>query len=251
MLERKTPPFIVVEGPDGCGKTSAISVIKKYLESYWGPDIVTTREPGGSIKAEEIRNVIISTDKLKEDLQPHARTFLFLAARIQHIANTILPNLEKNKIVICDRYLDSTNVLQGIIEDKQRELDYISAFGRFNYLGARPDITIYLTATKQTTDNRLSHRVQDNVEKIWNNVNQNEIWDSYFGQLIREFQHRHGTKANTNGHNGIVIKVNANLDKEGVEKQIKSIVEHICSINFRMTYSYMKTIQLDGCELGV
>jgi len=103
--------FITFEGGEGTGKTTIINYISKYLENK-GYDVVTTREPGGIDIAEQIRNIILDIKNTKMDYRTEA--LLYAASRTQHLAEKIIPALKENKIVLCDRYLDSSLVYQGI-----------------------------------------------------------------------------------------------------------------------------------------
>jgi len=104
--------FITLEGGEGAGKTTLINQIEAALLEK-GYAVVKTREPGGSLLSEEIRSLVLCH---KEDykIAPRAELLLFLAARAQHLEEKILPALEQGKIVLCDRFNDSTIVYQGI-----------------------------------------------------------------------------------------------------------------------------------------
>ncbi|WP_375793406.1 dTMP kinase [Chlamydia sp. 12-01] len=113
--------FIVIEGCEGSGKSSLTELLKDRLIAE-GKAVVATREPGGSPLGEQVRNLIL--DPSTTSISPYAELFLFLAARAQHITNKILPALESGKIVICDRFHDSTIVYQGIAEGLGK--DYVT-----------------------------------------------------------------------------------------------------------------------------
>jgi dTMP kinase len=102
--------FITFEGGEGSGKSTAIRKIVAELEKE-GHEVVLTREPGGTPISEEIRNVIL--DKKNTDMDPRTEALLYAASRRQHIVQKILPALKEGKIVICDRYLDSSLAYQG------------------------------------------------------------------------------------------------------------------------------------------
>ena len=97
--------FITFEGGEGSGKTTCIKRIVEILEEE-GNRVVLTREPGGTPISEEIRNVIL--DKKNTDMDPRTEALLYAAARRQHIVQKILPSLKEGKIVISDRFLDSS-----------------------------------------------------------------------------------------------------------------------------------------------
>ncbi|HKM02901.1 MAG TPA: dTMP kinase [Bacilli bacterium] len=102
--------FITLEGPEGSGKTSAAKRIVSELEKL-GYEVLFTREPGGTPIAEQIRNVIL--DKANTLLDARAEALLYAASRRQHLVEKVLPALAAGKIVICDRYIDSSLAYQG------------------------------------------------------------------------------------------------------------------------------------------
>ena len=102
--------FITLEGPEGSGKTTAIQKAVEKL-SQMGYEIVRTREPGGTEIAEQIRNVIL--DKANTNMDPRTEALLYAASRRQHLVEKVWPALKEGKIVICDRYLDSSLAYQG------------------------------------------------------------------------------------------------------------------------------------------
>ena len=102
--------FITFEGGEGSGKTTAIKRIIAELESR-GYEVILTREPGGTPIGEEIRNVIL--DKANTAMDPRTEALLYAASRRQHLVEKIIPALKEGKIVLCDRYLDSSLAYQG------------------------------------------------------------------------------------------------------------------------------------------
>ena len=103
------PRFISFEGGEGSGKSTQIKLLAKRLAKYG--DVITTREPGGTIEAEIIRNLLVKGKKNK--WSGVVETLLLYAARKDHIDKVIAPNLKKNKWVLCDRFKESTLVYQG------------------------------------------------------------------------------------------------------------------------------------------
>lgn len=102
--------FITLEGPEGSGKTTAIQKAVDTL-THMGYKIIRTREPGGTEIAEQIRNVIL--DKANTSMDPRTEALLYAASRRQHLVEKVWPALKEGKIVICDRYLDSSLAYQG------------------------------------------------------------------------------------------------------------------------------------------
>ena len=141
--------IIVFEGIDGSGKTYHVNEVSKYLTKK-KIKFVKIREPGGSRNAENIRKIILnkrSTNKKKTDL------LLYLAARNEHIKNKIKPALLKKKVVICDRFIDSTIAYQ--VYGKKVELDFIENIHKRILQGIKPNIVFVLKVSKQTSRKRL------------------------------------------------------------------------------------------------
>lgn len=134
-----TGMFITFEGGEGSGKTTQIRLLADHLHAQ-GRDVVVTREPGGTPEAEKIRELIVRRDG--GGWSPWSECLLFFAARAHHVENLIKPALAEGKIVLCDRFVDSTIVYQGIGKgvdrDKLRRL-YEDTLGDF-----APDMTFIL-----------------------------------------------------------------------------------------------------------
>ena len=103
--------FIVMEGPDGSGKTTQINLLKEYLEEA-GYECLITREPGGTVIGEEVRQLILNPEH--KEMSPVTEMLLYAASRAQLVNEVIGPALEEGKIVISDRFVDSSIVYQGI-----------------------------------------------------------------------------------------------------------------------------------------
>ena len=103
--------FIVMEGPDGSGKTTQINLLKEYLEEA-GYECLITREPGGTVIGEEIRQLILNPEH--KEMSPVTEMLLYAASRAQLVHEVLGPALEEGKIVISDRFVDSSIVYQGI-----------------------------------------------------------------------------------------------------------------------------------------
>src|SRR3972149_3236580 len=108
---KKKGLFITFEGLDGSGKTTQMKILSDCLKNR-GFDVLTTIEPGGTKIGQKIRKILL--DKENHDISPRAETLLFLASRAELVSEVILPALREGKIVICDRFFDSTVVYQGI-----------------------------------------------------------------------------------------------------------------------------------------
>ena len=110
-MNKRKGLFLTFEGPEASGKSSQILLLKKYLKKN-NISFITTREPGGTKIAESLRKLIL---KVKSDINIEEEILMLMAARSHHINNVILPALEKGKLVISDRFADSTFVYQGYV----------------------------------------------------------------------------------------------------------------------------------------
>jgi dTMP kinase len=131
--------FITFEGGEGSGKSTHAATLAQRLKAA-GIDIVLTREPGGSTGAEIIRHIILSG--IAKPLGAETETILFAAARDDHVRNTIVPALETGRWVICDRFIDSTRVYQGILGKVDGKL--IRSLERVTVGAAMPELTFIL-----------------------------------------------------------------------------------------------------------
>lgn len=142
--------FITFEGGEGSGKTSLIEHIKKALSSY---DIVATREPGGSMVAEAIRDVVLNPKY--EGVTPYTEALLYAASRAQHLDEVIIPALDAKKIVLCDRYLDSSLAYQAYARDLGFE--FVLNINHYATLHM-PDLTFYIDVDPKVGLSRIHHR---------------------------------------------------------------------------------------------
>lgn len=131
--------FITFEGSEGCGKSSQIALLSRFLQER-GYDILTTREPGGTPIGEQIRAVISSLQNT--EMQQRTEILLFQASRAQLVEQVIRPHLAKGGVVLSDRYADSTIAYQGF--GYQRDLAPLRALIQFATGGLKPDLTLLL-----------------------------------------------------------------------------------------------------------
>jgi len=149
----KKPLFISFEGIEGSGKSYQSKILIRKIKKMRLP-VVFTREPGGSSSAEKIRNLILSGDINKFDLI--SDTLLYLAARNEHILNLIKPSLKKNKIIVCDRFIDSTYAYQTTKSKASKiMIDFIHKIILKNI---KPDLTFILTVNIKKAFQRLGKR---------------------------------------------------------------------------------------------
>lgn len=132
--------FITIEGPDGAGKTSVIKKLIPMLVETIQQEIVATREPGGSRIAEEIRELILNPENIEMDIRTEA--LLYAAGRRQHLVEKIIPALETGKVVICDRFVDSSLAYQGVA--RGIGISEVAEINQFATDNLSPDLTLYL-----------------------------------------------------------------------------------------------------------
>lgn len=142
--------FITFEGGEGTGKTTQINILKKYLENQ-GLEVIITREPGGVISAENIRAVIFDNE-----IDPITETMLYAAARREHYIKKIKPALDAGKIVICDRFIDSSIVYQGIVRGVG--VDLVENINKYAINNVEPNLTIFFDLDPETGLKRVSLR---------------------------------------------------------------------------------------------
>ena len=152
--------FITFEGPEGVGKSSQIRLLGAALTSA-GREVVVTREPGGTPLAEAIRNVV-KGHQGAEAVHPVTELLLMEAARSQHVGCVILPALNAGKIVLCDRFYDSTTAYQG--GGRGLDIDTIQRLNALAAQGAAPDLTILLDLPPERGFERTGRRVETKGE---------------------------------------------------------------------------------------
>ena len=153
--------FITLEGPEGSGKTTAVEYAVKALEEK-GYQIVRTREPGGTPIAEQIRNVIL--DKANTNMDPRTEALLYAASRRQHLVEKVWPALKEGKIVICDRYLDSSLAYQG--GARGLGVDNILNVNLFATENTFPDLTLLFDITPEEGLKRISANANREVNRL-------------------------------------------------------------------------------------
>lgn len=166
--------FITFEGPDGSGKSTIIQKVYDYLiENNY--DVIKTREPGGSPIAEKIRNLILDTENIKMGYRTEA--LLYAASRAQHVEETILPALNENKIVLCDRFLISSLAYQGV--GRGLGIENVRNINDFAINGIFPDFVLFFDVDPITTLKRKSSLdTADRLEKEGNNFHE-RVYNGY------------------------------------------------------------------------
>ena len=161
MFKRK-PFFIVFEGVEGCGKSYQSKKLINNLKKI-GVNSILTREPGGTRGGESIRTLILKdyfNRGKKEKFDKYTDTLLYLAARNEHIINKIKPALKKNKVVICDRFIDSTIAYQ--VYGKRVKKIFIDNIHRYILQGIKPHLTFILKVSPKSSRDRLKKRKTSN-----------------------------------------------------------------------------------------
>ncbi len=139
MKSKKRGLFITFEGPEGSGKSTQLALLAQWLRDQ-GYEVLTTREPGGTRIGETIRSLL--HDIRFTEMHPRAEILLYSASRAQLVEEVIRPALEAGKVVLCDRYADSTYAYQGY--GRGLSLDQLREITDFATGGLRPDLTLYL-----------------------------------------------------------------------------------------------------------
>ena len=164
--------FITIEGPEGSGKSTVVGELVKRLTSA-GYEVVRTREPGGTPISEEIRNLILSS----ENMDARTEALLYAAARRQHLVEKIWPALDRGAIVICDRYIDSSIVYQGVA--RYIGIDSIIDINMFATEDSWPDVTFLLDLDPRVGLARIAANPEREVNRI-------DMEDISFHERVRE-----------------------------------------------------------------
>ena len=151
--------FIVLEGPDRCGKSTQAKLLYNYFLAR-GYDVLLTREPGGTPTAERIRQIVLEPGL---DVRPMAELFLYEASRSQHTQEKILPALQAGKIVICERYTMSTCAYQGY--GRGIDLQTIETLNQIATLGLQPDLTLVFLMSDKYFIERGEYLFSDRLEQ--------------------------------------------------------------------------------------
>ena len=152
--------FITFEGIEGSGKTTQIQMLEVVLKER-GIAYITTREPGGTKIAEAIRSILLNP--AFKEMKPETELLLYCASRAQHTAELILPALAEGKIVLCDRYFDSTYAYQGAARELDEEL--INVLTKFSTYGRNPDLTFLIDLPVEIGLTRIKNRSLDRLEQ--------------------------------------------------------------------------------------
>ncbi|MDO9578052.1 MAG: dTMP kinase [Candidatus Cloacimonadales bacterium] len=152
--------FITFEGIEGCGKSTQAKLLADYLQKT-GKEVLFTREPGGPKISEEIREILLNN--ANAEMIPRTEVLLYMASRSQHTSEWIIPALKNGKIVISDRYYDSTIAYQGAARKIERNIiDMLTTFATF---GLKPDITFLVDLPAEIGLARIEQKDADRLER--------------------------------------------------------------------------------------
>ena len=153
--------FITIEGPEGSGKSTATETVINRLREL-GYDVLKTREPGGTPISEQIRDVIL--DKNNKAMDGRTEALLYAAARRQHLVETVWPAVKEGKIVICDRYIDSSLAYQG--GARNLGIDNIVDINMFATENTWPDLTLLFDIPPELGLERISINKNREVNRL-------------------------------------------------------------------------------------
>lgn len=178
--------FISFEGTEGSGKTSIIKNVEHFF-SMQGYRVLSTREPGGIRISEKIRDILL--DKAHTEMDPRTEALLFAASRRQHLVEKVLPALDRGELILCDRFVDSSLVYQGIA--RKLGVDEVYQINQFAIEGKLPDLTIFIDVRPEVglqrvfkTSNREVNRLD--LEKL---EFHQQIYQGYLS-LIKKYPER-------------------------------------------------------------
>lgn len=218
--------FLVVEGPDGSGKSTMAKVLADELRLL-GRDVFLTREPGGSFYAEEVRNLVLD----EEDLDANAQLLAMFSARFDHLKKAIIPNLERGAIVICDRYVDSSYVYQVAKAGASASLfEYLESMLETHYV--TPDTTFFFDVSWEKAVERTAGRTTGN--KYDNVIQQCRL----FNVLRRAYSERYHEALNDK-----VVLVDADQKEKKVVKEMKLWARSIDNELNRLEQDVHKSVQ--------
>jgi len=205
-MNSKKGLFITFEGADGCGKTTQIEILDKYLKNK-NYETIVTLEPGGSDIGKNLRQILLHHNGFVSNV---AELFMYLADRAQHIEAVVMKNVNEGKIVLCDRHIDSTVAYQGYGRGQDiKQIDLLNNIATQNF---KPDITFLLDVDSEIAQTRVGDE-KDRMESEGLTFHK-KIRNGYL-ELAKKYPER-------------IKVINANLSIDEVFEQIKKIIdEHL------------------------
>jgi len=198
--------FITFEGVDGCGKSTQMRFLSEHLERL-GYNCVLTREPGGCSISEQIRSILLSVENKNMDCRTEA--LLYAAARVQHINEVIMPAVAEGKIVLCDRFLDSSIAYQGYGRGLGKE--FVLGINAYAMNNAMPDATFFFECPPKSAFTRM------NPAKQMDRLEQETM--TFFERVFAGYQ------AIAAEEPARVIKIDASGSKYETSQKVKAIAE--------------------------
>jgi dTMP kinase len=195
--------FITIEGTEGVGKSTNLLYVAELVDQA-GYQTLTTREPGGTPLAEDIRELLLAVRE--ETVDPLAELLLMFAARAQHIAQVIEPALAAGRWVICDRFTDATYAYQG--GGRGMDVALIETLEQLVQDDLRPDLTLYLDVSVEIAAARIAGRDHDRFEREQ-------------GEFFNNVRNMYLTRARASRHTQVV---DAGVGLQQVQKAIAAIV---------------------------
>jgi dTMP kinase len=202
--------FITIEGPDGSGKTTIIQMLAENLERE-GFEVIATREPGGIEIAEQIRKVILDPDNTEMDSRTEA--LLYAAARRQHLAEKVRPALEKGKIILCDRFVDSSLAYQG--HARGLGIDEVYSINEFAIEDMMPELTLYFDIAPEVGLERINKNKGREVNRL-------DMEKLEFHQKVRE-----GYMILADRFADRIVKIDASKELEAVYEQAEARIKSL------------------------
>ncbi|MGB6301476.1 MAG: dTMP kinase [Rivularia sp. (in: cyanobacteria)] len=199
--------LVVFEGVEGCGKTTQMQFCNEWLQSLSIP-VVTTREPGGTELGLHLRSLLLESSN--KAISATTELLLYAADRSQHVEQELLPNLKSGKIILCDRYIDSTIAYQGY--GRNLDMNLIHQLNTIATSGLKSDLTLWLDldveqgmARKRKSGDKADRIEQEKIEF------HRRVQKGYFEQAALSPERN--------------FRIEAGLDKEEVQKQIQQILK--------------------------
>jgi dTMP kinase len=202
--------FITIEGPDGSGKTTIINMLAENLQKE-GFEVMATREPGGIEIAEQIRQVILDRDNTAMD--PRTEALLYAAARRQHLAEKVKPALDNGKIILCDRFVDSSLAYQGYA--RGLGIDEVYSINQFAIENMMPELTLYFDLAPELGLERINKNKGREVNRL-------DLENLEFHQKVRE-----GYMILAERFADRIVKIDASRDLETVYEDAEAKIKDL------------------------
>lgn len=199
--------FITFEGPEGSGKTTVLQQVAAKLQGEF--ETIVTREPGGVSTGEQIREILLEGG----DMDERTEALLFAASRREHLVGKVIPALDQGKVVLCDRYIDSSLAYQGYARDIG--VEEVKAINEFAINGLYPDLTIYLDVSVEVGRERIVSNLREQ-----NRLDQEDV---AFHEKVVEGYHK---VIDSDASRFVVIDANQNID-DVVDATYKSILKYL------------------------